>query len=824
MIFRGTQTLPLVAAMLFSFAPLSQANDAPWLVRIPANDLLTHNQLSQLESRVIYRFLNGDVLVESPSPSELVNRTGARVSYLERAPAISTGDIATTSSVSVNDHLLEDGIAALSAIERQCDQVKIAVIDSGVDEQHTGWGNTYFEQAKSVIDHNPSVDDRYGHGTHVTGIISSEFSSDLGQVEGACVSASVIPIRFLGDYGNGTISDSIEAIQWAIDAGADIINHSWVTSSESIALRDVLFDANQRGIVQIAAAGNSGSNNENARVYPANYSVQLDGMLAVANWDSSSNRLNPSSNYSYTLVDIAASGTDILSLYPDEQTQVLSGTSMAAPIVSSVAAMLWQQDSHLSATQINAKLLNSVKPERSLIGKVNAQGRLDAIGAITLGSIPTSIVSVDTSVTQITLSGILLDQVTNWSFRPALADESEWALTTTLATAERVEFEYSELPYGYFQGYGSNGELLVSYPYQSELIAPSEVKLSSHDQQLLLDWRGSIWAHSYEIQEFKNGRFTTIATVVAPNNQLSIELDENQSVRYRVRANYQYQFDEQSPIDVFSSYSGEVESGNLFAPTMVRAFADIPLNTTAEMLLDLDSSANYQLVDDPDGKVISLSGSQIQLDTSEVGEWSFTLINNAYLSTLTYRVVETQDWVLRSTQGANIKVSTDQADVVSVSEMGEQKIAITATPRQSPYLISLTIEGSYYMFDNIDVEIAAASSTTWQVVSRSGKQLNLQVEAQDKETFVIQPKISAPIAQASSDSRCFVASKIYANQPSKINKLRKFRDEVLSKLPGGDWLIDLYYDYSPRLVQLSEKHPQLTSAVRKLLDQLIKIL
>src|SRR5690606_37268938 len=108
----------------------------------------------------------------------------------------------------------------------------------------------------------------------------------------------------------GRVADAVTGIRWAIDHQANIINHSWETQGYSQALWDVMKEADQLGIIQIVAAGNSGRDLErdNFDVYPAEFAAKLPAMLAVANWDNANQRLNSTSNFNWAKADLAAPG------------------------------------------------------------------------------------------------------------------------------------------------------------------------------------------------------------------------------------------------------------------------------------------------------------------------------------------------------------------------------------------------------------------------------------------------------------------------------------------------------------------------------------
>jgi subtilisin family serine protease len=217
--------------------------------------------------------------------------------------------------------------------------VVVAVLDSGVDYNHPDLAaNIWTNQAEITgtpgvdDDSNGKVDDVHGwdfvdddsdpidsddHGTHVAGTIAAEGDNGTG-ITGVSWSAKIMPLRFLDAFGSGTVVDAIEAINYAIDKGANIINASYGSYTFSPSERDAITSARNAGILFVAAAGNDNWNNDSAtKHYPSSY--ELANIIAVAATDQSDARAS-FSNYGLTSVDVAAPGTSILSARPDRQT------------------------------------------------------------------------------------------------------------------------------------------------------------------------------------------------------------------------------------------------------------------------------------------------------------------------------------------------------------------------------------------------------------------------------------------------------------------------------------------------------------------------
>jgi subtilisin family serine protease len=204
-------------------------------------------------------------------------------------------------------------------------EVLIAVLDSGVDANHPDIADVIWENPDEVEDGNDTdgngfVDDvsgwdfldgdnlpmdSFGHGTAVAGIIAAPADNGSGMA-GACPECRIVPVRFLNAFGEGSVADEIEAIRYAVAIGARVINASYGSPFFSESECDAIREAGEAGVLFIAAAGNS---SRNASDYPA--ACDAENVVSVAT-SQQNDTLAPSSNFSRTLVDVAAPGINIL--------------------------------------------------------------------------------------------------------------------------------------------------------------------------------------------------------------------------------------------------------------------------------------------------------------------------------------------------------------------------------------------------------------------------------------------------------------------------------------------------------------------------------
>jgi subtilisin family serine protease len=295
------------------------------------------------------------------------------------------------------------------AVTTGSDQVVVAVLDSGVDYSHPDLANNIWTRPQIIkayqddnlapngtsddviddihgfnfVDNNEDPMDDNGHGTHCAGIIGAEGNNGLG-IAGVNWQVKIMPLRFMDADGAGTTKDAIEAINYVIDrkrAGVNvrIISASWGSTTKSRALEDVIRKAFDEGILFVAAAGNSSSNNDQTPHYPSSYN--LGNIVSVAAMDRN-DQLGSFSNYGAKSVHIAAPGQEILSTWLEHGFTEKKGTSMATPFVAGVAALILAENPKMSVSDLRARLLQSVDVLPSLKGKVSSGGRINAAKAV----------------------------------------------------------------------------------------------------------------------------------------------------------------------------------------------------------------------------------------------------------------------------------------------------------------------------------------------------------------------------------------------------------------------------------------------------------
>ena len=287
-------------------------------------------------------------------------------------------------------------------IQEGSHDVVVAVIDTGIDPHHKGliknlWRDPKEQQGKfgkNFVNPETNPLDEHGHGTHVAGIIGAEFDQYSG-TSGVAHHVSLMPIKYYSDSNSGAVNlaHTIEAIHYAIDHGAKIINYSGggpeFSEKEYLAIKR----AESKGILFIAAAGNENQNIDRSQnfYFPASYSnpaafkrlphQPLSNIIVVAATNKK-NELIPASNWGKNSVDVAAPGEDILSTLPHGKSGTLTGTSQATAFVTGIAALILSENSQLTPQEVRQILIDSSDTIPRLSEKVKSRGRVNVYRAV----------------------------------------------------------------------------------------------------------------------------------------------------------------------------------------------------------------------------------------------------------------------------------------------------------------------------------------------------------------------------------------------------------------------------------------------------------
>lgn len=254
--------------------------------------------------------------------------------------------------------------------------IVIAIIDTGLDVTALDelkapvqlWKNSEGRHGWNFADRNADLSDHHGHGTHVTGIIA-QFLKQTAQGQDPETLTRPIELMILKYFdpqskGEANLNASLEALEYAIDHHADIINYSGGGPSPSKEEYELVKKAHRSGILIVAAAGNNGQDADLFPFYPAAY--DLENILSVGGLDNKGHLTN-SSNYSHRSMDVVAPGEGILSILPDGKWGRMTGTSQATAAVSAYAArVLSMSPQPLSMIDLRDRILVALPRDTTL--------------------------------------------------------------------------------------------------------------------------------------------------------------------------------------------------------------------------------------------------------------------------------------------------------------------------------------------------------------------------------------------------------------------------------------------------------------------------
>jgi subtilisin len=260
--------------------------------------------------------------------------------------------------------------------------VNIAVLDTGVLKTHPDLKSRVKDCKDFSSNRAPVVDgkcdDKNGHGTHVAGIIAADAGADAKGIYGVAPEANIFAYKVCSDSGMCWADDISVAIRAAADNGTNIINMSLGSDAESALISDAITYASTKNVLVIAAAGNDGPYVGSIDYPAANPTViavgAVNSALDVSEW--SSRGIN-STTEPYVDedqdIELAAPGVNVESAWKDGGYAILSGTSMAAPHVSGLAAKLWQKDAENPASATR-DLLHQFSTDLQPLGDDDASG------------------------------------------------------------------------------------------------------------------------------------------------------------------------------------------------------------------------------------------------------------------------------------------------------------------------------------------------------------------------------------------------------------------------------------------------------------------
>ena len=419
--------------------------------------------------------------------------------------------------------------------------VLIGIIDSGIDYLHPDLAANIWTNPGEIAgngiddDNNGYIDDVNGynfanntgdpmddfyHGTYVAGVVAGVGNNGKG-VAGVSWRSKLVALKFIDASGSGSLGAAIAAIDYANAMNIPITNNSWGGGGFSQSLKDAIDATNSAGHLFVAAAGNDTDNVDATPFYPACYtSTNIISVAATSRVDD----IAHFSNYGATSVDLGAPGLDVYSTSWDADSGhtylTSSGTSIAAPHVAGVAALLWSYKPSLTVAQVKSYILQGTDPVVALTGKTVTGGRLNAKKTLDL-VVPPSFTHASRTIAAVQNTAISPDTVistggtiNSFAISPALP--TGLSMNTVTGAISGTPTVLSALTNYRIIGTGPAGadtdtvaiSVTNSTPTAPTLLSPAQnalnIPLSSS-----LTWNASVGATSYHVQVSTNATFAS---------------------------------------------------------------------------------------------------------------------------------------------------------------------------------------------------------------------------------------------------------------------------------------------------------------------------
>ena len=287
-------------------------------------------------------------------------------------------------------------------------EIIVAVLDGGVDYTHGDLGNNMWTNEDEIAgngiddDKNGYIDDIYGydfayhdnnpmdvggHGTASAGIIGAIGNNGLG-ISGINWKVRIMAVKTHNDSGFATAVDVIEGIHYAVDNGARITSNGWGNSTDkcNTAVADAIEYAQDKGVLCVFASRNEPLDVDLPENNFCPACMEHDNIISVTSVDKGDNQIY---SWGQTSVDMAAFGIQVTTTQPNNRYTVnFGGNSAACPQVAGVAALVWCNNQRFTYSQVKERLMSTVRPVPSLVGKCVTEGTVNAYNALNPGEPP----------------------------------------------------------------------------------------------------------------------------------------------------------------------------------------------------------------------------------------------------------------------------------------------------------------------------------------------------------------------------------------------------------------------------------------------------
>jgi subtilisin len=271
------------------------------------------------------------------------------------------------------------GSRLVNAVGNTGKGIRVGILDTGIDYNHEDLKGNYRGGYNFVGNDNNPIDDN-GHGSHVAGTIGAE-DNDIGVV-GVAPQAYLYSVKVLAFDSTGSTSNIVSGLEWSVDNNMQVINMSLGSEDNSISVNRAIDNTYNAGILIVAAAGNSGNviGSGDSVDYPARYS----SVVSVGATDINDKRASFSSTG--PALELSAPGVDILSTLNGNRNKygTLSGTSMACPHVTGVAALIMSAESGITNSRVRIRMQTTAQNMSKVTGGFSTKdwygyGLVDAV-------------------------------------------------------------------------------------------------------------------------------------------------------------------------------------------------------------------------------------------------------------------------------------------------------------------------------------------------------------------------------------------------------------------------------------------------------------